>query len=234
MTDTQNTTEETVDYDEMVEAKVLGAACSYFEVEHLRHPDGRKILKDGEPVTVSSRREARHGDVIQVSAYQYARLSAPDVAVLGPLNAVLSTDPSRPREPTPFGVPMPISDPDDPQYGQVAGYRGPVMGDPNPAGPGTPDNLLAAAAGGLSPEQAKEFHLQSLGKNDPEKGTDDTLFESYMEMGRENGKDSLVEYAKSDGIEVTRRDGRTDLEPTMEDYARAISAAEREPEAEEA
>jgi hypothetical protein len=140
---------------ETVTAEVRGAGCSYFVKEFVRDPVGDP-LKDpqGNPVLSIQRREARMGDIIELSPYEFARLSHPDVAVVQePGASPLANSVNSPRLPTPFGVPVKIDDPTDPDHGEVAGWRGPVMGNPAPAGAGLNDRELAKAGLPLTPEE---------------------------------------------------------------------------------
>lgn len=210
-----------------VTAEVCGASCSYFIKDYVRDATGDPLMVPGTnvPVISTQRLEARMGDIIEVTPYEFARLSAPDVAVLQePGSRPLANSPNRPRVATPFGVPMRIDDPSDPDHGEIAGFRGPVMGDPRPIG-GMTDAQLAKS-GGLTPAESLAFHQQANGAQDPERGTDDTLYESYMG----NDRDELVSEAAEKGLTVTRSDGRTDLEPRKEDLARALADSERDPD----
>lgn len=86
---------------------------------------------------------------------------------------------------------------------------------------------------GLTPEEAAEFERRASGKDDPdETEAADTLYLSYLEMGKEE----LEAEAQERGLTVERgresNGGQLAGGPRKEDFARALASAERTQEGE--
>lgn len=112
----------------MPKAIVQCAGVSYFETRTIIKPDG----EDGKAVI---RHEAVSGDVIDISQEDFDRfLSFGAVRAEGDAPPMLNMA-------TPFGVP--VAD----ENGEMAYFKGPIMGDPHAQAP----------VGGLTPEEAAAF-----------------------------------------------------------------------------
>jgi hypothetical protein len=142
-----------------VQAQVLASGVSYFSVHTPVDPLGnpRKDAQ-GNPVQMERRHEAYHGETISLSPYEFARLQE-----LGAVREPSSEPLRGPQVATPFGVPIV-----DASTGQHVAFKGPVMGDPRPAGPDV-DNLeftRDGRPGGLSPEEAARLEAVARGEVD--------------------------------------------------------------------
>lgn len=197
------------------QAEVCCSGVSYFTTEKVLNANGEpRKDKKGDEITFEKRHEAFMGDVITLSTFEFDRLEALG-AVQVPGSKPLPGSPGTTPKPTPFGVPLP-----DPETGELKAWEGPVMGQPEPHGPGTDDRDIVAGPRPLTTEEAAELEARARGEQDPDEGPVDAgLYDSYMELDKED----LKEEAKTEGLTVTREDGRTDLEPTKSDYARALA-----------
>jgi hypothetical protein len=150
------------------EAQVIASGISYFTEEPVRGPTG-SVRTDalGNDINVVVRHEAVHGETVELTEYEFDRLS--DLgAVREPSDAPLR--PAQGTIATPFGVPVV-----DPETGLAAAFRGPVMGDPRPAGPDVnPTDLARGRPGALSPEEAAR--LQAIAEGDAEFNEDEVPF----------------------------------------------------------
>lgn len=151
---------------ELVEAEVIAAGVSYFTSSHILDANGNPQKdQQGNPQVATIRNEARLGDKITISQHEYDRLA--DLgAVQEPGSAPLPNSPDAPIRPTPFTVPLT----DQPRW------EGPVMGDPRPAGPDTPENELAGRPGVLTAEQAAELERRAAEGVGGGEGQDDAAF----------------------------------------------------------
>lgn len=228
MATTESTTDTlVVEEDQFVlrEYEVRGAGCSYFVYENIPGPGG-KPLKDlkGDPLVVNNRHFANKGDKVKLDDYQAAPLLRDEIIQPVGSAPIPGIHANAPLMATPFGVPVQ----GDGDQAPVT-WVGPVMGNPAPAGPGTPDHELThgTAGGSLTPEQQAEYAAAQrtlLGENDPEKDPELTQdeqdsYDSYKELD----KSDLETDVKDRDLKVKRRDGREDLPPRVEDLAFALA-----------
>ncbi len=201
----------------MKDAQVISGGISYFSVETVKGPDGnpRTNPKTGLEITTELRHNALHGDLVTMSEYEFARLSAMG-AVREPSSApTRSAIPA----PTPFGVPVPNEDQ------QMAAFAGPIMGHPAPsagasdlqisraevAGALTPENAAAmeAEAGKLTDEQraaleeraiigANDDSAEAIGDKDYE-GASKSALEAEVKRRQDSGREVTVEGTGSGG-----------------------------------
>lgn len=144
---------------DLVKAQVLAAGVSYFSITKVMDPAGNPRLdrRSGQEITTEMRHEAMHGDVVEMSQYEFDRLAG-----MGAVRAP-SSAPTRPAlVATPFGVPMPDAD------GVNRAFQGPVMGNPAPTAGATDLEISRAeVAGALTPEESARLQEEALvGKND--------------------------------------------------------------------
>jgi hypothetical protein len=205
--------------------EVRAAAARYFVKEPINGPDGVQ-MKDakGDPLYTLHAEIANKGQLLTLPDYQAAALLKDDIIQEVGSAPIYGIHENAPLYATPFSGPV-----IDSETGKPVNWAGPVMGDPNPAGPGTPDIALTtgAAGGAFTPEQLAELmaaQRKMNGEGDPDvlPGlTDDeqASFDGYKEMD----KSDLLAEASERKLEIVRRDGRTDLEPRVEDLAYALA-----------
>lgn len=211
--------------DDLIEVEVCCAGVSYFTREPVlgAHGEQMKNPATGEDIFVTLRKEAVLRDRIKLTSYETKRLR--DLgAVQEPGSAPLPGDPNRPVQPTPFGIPVPDQDAEPDEHGNLplTAYKGPVMGDPNPVGSVNPNDANALASPTLTAEEAArmEADTRAAAAKAADAATDDgaALRSGY----EEEDKEDLKAEAESEGLNVVRKDGRTDLSPTKKDYVDAL------------
>jgi hypothetical protein len=230
---------------ETTEWEVRCAGITYWEITTVMGPNGQP-LKDrrGDDVVSTIRRTAGKGKLVALTDYEATRLLAED-AIQKPNSApIRGFHEDAPTLPTPFTSPV-----TDDRTGIVNAWNAPIMGNPAPAGPGTPDGSLVdgTAGGSLTPEQIAEAQeaqgrvftddeiaearrILSVAEGgedpdqDPELSADEQdSFNSYMELDKPDLEaEATARKEADDEFNVTRRDGE-DKAPLKEDFAFALA-----------
>lgn len=159
----------------LVKAKVNGVSAAYFTSEPVLDAEGNpRKRSNGDKITVQVRHEARRGEVIQLSEYEFDRLAAEDIVVaedeeLRPLGQSL---------PTPFSVPVVVD------------------GKPRMFDPGD----IAEAAGELAPDLAAQLEARADGTAGPEGEfvIDDADEEALKKWVDSNNIETIQTYLKNE------------------------------------